>query len=586
LTTSTSHLIPAHGGELVQLIASAERSGELKAHSREWPSWDLSARQLCDLELLLSGGFSPLRGFMGRRDYEGVCHEMHLASGILWPMPSTLDVTEEFAKKLTPGSSKVALRDPEGVMLAVLHVEEVWQPDRKDEAKSVFGTTSPVHPGVDHLLNRSNPWYVGGKLEGLQHPTHYDFKTLRLSPAELRAEFSRVGWRRIVAFQTRNPMHRAHVELTFRAAKTVEANLLIHPSVGMTKPGDVDYFTRVRCYQLLLSKYPAGTVRLSLLPLAMRMGGPREAIWHALIRKNHGVTHFIVGRDHAGPGKDSDGKPFYGPYEAQELFKKHEPEIGVTMVPFSMMVYLEDKDCYVPDTEVPGGARVLNISGTELRDRLNEGREIPAWFTYPEVVRELRRSFPPRHKQGVTIFFTGLSGSGKSTVANVLLTKFLEMGGRPVTILDGDLVRKHLSSELGFSKEHRDINIRRIGYVASEITKNGGIAICAPIAPYDSVRKQVRSMIEPHGGFILVHMATPLEICEQRDRKGLYAKARAGIVKEFTGISDPYEAPKDAEVVIDTGELSAEESAQEIILHLEREGFIGVNTEVTVASAT
>jgi len=586
LTTSTSHLIPAHGGELVQLIASAERSGELKAHSREWPSWDLSARQLCDLELLLSGGFSPLRGFMGRRDYEGVCHEMHLASGILWPMPITLDVTEEFAKKLTPGSSKVALRDPEGVMLAVLHVEEVWQPDRKDEAKSVFGTTSPVHPGVDHLLNRSNPWYVGGKLEGLQHPTHYDFKTLRLSPAELRAEFSRVGWRRIVAFQTRNPMHRAHVELTFRAAKTVEANLLIHPSVGMTKPGDVDYFTRVRCYQLLLSKYPAGTVRLSLLPLAMRMGGPREAIWHALIRKNHGVTHFIVGRDHAGPGKDSDGKPFYGPYEAQELFKKHEPEIGVTMVPFSMMVYLEDKDCYVPDTEVPGGARVLNISGTELRDRLNEGREIPAWFTYPEVVRELRRSFPPRHKQGVTIFFTGLSGSGKSTVANVLLTKFLEMGGRPVTILDGDLVRKHLSSELGFSKEHRDINIRRIGYVASEITKNGGIAICAPIAPYDSVRKQVRSMIEPHGGFILVHMATPLEICEQRDRKGLYAKARAGIVKEFTGISDPYEAPSDAEVVIDTGELSAEESAQEIILHLEREGFIGVNTEVTVASAT
>jgi len=586
LTTSTSHLIPAHGGELVQLIASAERAAELKAHSREWPSWDLSARQLCDLELLLSGGFSPLRGFMGRRDYEGVCHEMHLASGILWPMPITLDVTEEFAKKLTPGSSSVALRDPEGVMVAVLHVEEVWQPDRKDEAKSVFGTTSTVHPGVDHLLNRSNPWYVGGKLEGLQNPTHYDFKTLRLTPAELRAEFSRVGWRRIVAFQTRNPMHRAHVELTFRAAKTVEANLLIHPSVGMTKPGDVDYFTRVRCYQLLLPKYPGGTARLSLLPLAMRMGGPREAIWHALIRKNHGVTHFIVGRDHAGPGKDSDGKPFYGPYEAQELFKKHEPEIGVTMVPFSMMVYLEDKDCYVPDNEVTSGARVLNISGTELRDRLNEGREIPAWFTYPEVVRELRRSFPPRHKQGVTIFFTGLSGSGKSTVANVLLTKFLEMGGRPVTILDGDLVRKHLSSELGFSKEHRDINIRRIGYVASEITKNGGIAICAPIAPYDSVRKQVRSMIEPHGGFILVHMATPLEICEGRDRKGLYAKARAGIVKEFTGISDPYEAPSDAEVVIDTGELSAEESAQEIILHLEREGFIGVNTEVTVASAT
>lgn len=582
--TSTDHLIPAHGGELVQLIATPERSAELKAHSREWLSWDVTARQLCDLELLLSGGFSPLRGFMNRADHEAVCHKMHLANGVIWPMPITLDVSEEFAKKLEPGVSKVALRDPEGVMIAVLNVEDVWQPDRKDEAKSVFGTTSAVHPGVDYLLNKSNPWYVGGRLEGLQLPTHYDFRILRLTPAELRAEFSRMGWRRVVAFQTRNPMHRAHVELTFRAAKTVEANLLIHPSVGMTKPGDVDYFTRVRCYQLLLSKYPPGTVKLSMLPLAMRMGGPREAMWHALIRKNHGVTHFVVGRDHAGPGKDSDGKPFYGPYEAQELFKKHENEIGVTMVPFSMMVYLEDEDRYVPDNEVPKGARVLNISGTELRARLNEGRDIPAWFTYPEVVRELRRSFPPRHKQGLTIFFTGLSGSGKSTIANVLLTKFLETGGRPVTILDGDIVRKHLSSELGFSKEHRDINIRRIGYVASEITKNGGIAICAPIAPYDAVRKQVRHMIEPYGGFILVHVATPLETCEQRDRKGLYAKARAGIVKEFTGISDPYEVPADAEVVINTAELSAEEAAQEIILHLEREGFIGVSPEPVMSA--
>ena len=552
-------------------------ASELKAQSREWPSWDLTARQICDLELLLNGGFSPLRGFMSRQDYEGVCCNMRLESGMLWPMPITLDVSEEFAKSLTPGSSKVALRDAEGVMLAVLHVEEVWQPDRKSEAEMVFRTTSTAHPGVDYLLNKSNPWYVGGRIEGVQPPPHYDFRSWRLTPAELRAEFTRLGWRRVVAFQTRNPMHRAHVELTFRAAKQVEANLLIHPSVGMTKPGDVDYFTRVRCYQLLLSKYPHGTVTLALLPLAMRMGGPREAIWHGIIRKNHGCTHFIVGRDHAGPGNDVDGKPFYGPYEAQQLFRKHQTDIGVTMVPFNMMVYLEDQDRYVPDNEVPDGARVLNISGTQLRQRLNEGRDIPSWFTYPEVVSELRRSFPPRHKQGLTIFFTGLSGSGKSTIANILLTKFLEVGGRPVTILDGDLVRKHLSSELGFSKEHRDINIRRIGYVASEITKNGGIAICAPIAPYDATRRHVRQLIEPFGGFILVHVATPVEVCEQRDRKGLYAKARAGILKEFTGISDPYEEPKDAEVVIDTTELAPEEAAQEIILHLEREGFIGVN---------
>ncbi len=580
MTASTSHIIAPHGGELVNLVAQPDRAQELKAHSREWPSWDLTPRQICDLELLLSGGFSPLHGFMNKTDYEGVCHNMHLASGVIWPMPITLDVKEEFAKTLTPGTSKIALRDGEGVMVAVLHVEEVWQPDRQAEAKSVFGTTSTVHPGVSYLLKNSNPWYVGGRIEGLQLPSHYDFKSLRLTPAEVRAEFARMGWRRVVAFQTRNPMHRAHVELTFRAAKDVEANLLINPSVGMTKPGDVDYFTRVRCYQLLLAKYPAGTVKLSLLPLAMRMGGPREAIWHALIRKNHGVTHFIVGRDHAGPGNDADGKPFYGPYDAQQLFKKHESEIGVTMVPFNMMVYLEDQDKYVPDNEVTKGQRTLNISGTELRQRLNEGRDIPGWFTYPEVVQELRRSFPPRHKQGLTIFFTGLSGSGKSTIANVLLTKFLETGGRPVTILDGDLVRKHLSSELGFSKEHRDINIRRIGYVASEITKNGGIAVCAPIAPYDATRKAVREMIEPVGGFVLVHIATTVETCEQRDRKGLYAKARAGILKEFTGISDPYEEPKDAEVTINTADLSAEEAAQEIILHLEREGFIGVNGAV------
>jgi sulfate adenylyltransferase len=554
-----------------------ERAAELKSHSKEWPSWDLTARQLCDLELLMSGGFSPLSGFMNRADYEGVCHNMRLANGALWPMPIALDVAEEFAKKLTAGSSKVALRDPEGVMLAVLHVEDVWQPDRKAEAQAVFNSTSSAHPGSDYAINKANPWYIGGKVEGLQAPSHYDFRNLRLTPAELRAEFARLGWTTIVAFQTRNPMHRAHVELTMRAAKQVEANLLIHPSVGMTKPGDVDYFVRTRCYQLLLPKYPHGTVTLSMLPLAMRMGGPREAIWHGLIRKNHGCTHFIVGRDHAGPGKDKDGKPFYGPYDAQELFKKHQAEMGVKMVPFQMMVYLQNEDRYVPADEVPQGAKVLDISGTELRARLNEGREIPPWFTYPEVVKELRRSYPPRDKQGVTIFFTGLSGSGKSTIANALVNKFLETGGRPVTLLDGDLVRKHLSSELGFSKEHRDINIRRIGYVASEITKNGGIAICAPIAPYETTRQAVRQMIEPFGGFILVHVATSIEVCEQRDRKGLYAKARAGIVKEFTGISDPYEVPSKAEVVIDTAKLSPEEAAQQILLHLEREGFVGAN---------
>lgn len=577
IPSKTSHLVQPHGGELINLILDREAAAETKAESRDFPSWDLTPRQICDLEMLLNGGFSPLTGFMNKAEYESVCSDMKLSSGFLWPMPITLDVTEAFAKTLKSGSSKIALRDAEGVMIAILHVEDVWQPDRQAEGKAVFKSTSAAHPGVAYLMNRSNPWYVGGRLEGLQLPSHYDFKGLRLTPAELRADFANLGWRRIVAFQTRNPMHRAHVELTFRAAKQVEASLLIHPVVGMTKPGDVDYFTRVRCYQLLVGKYPAGTAKLALVPFAMRMGGPREAIWHALIRKNYGCTHLIIGRDHAGPGKDTDGKPFYGPYEAQELFAKHQEQIGVTQVPFQMMVYLEDKDKYFPADEVPKDARVLNISGTELRSRLNEGGDIPSWFTYPEVATELRRSFPPRAKQGFTIFFSGLSGAGKSTIANVLMTKFLEVGGRPVTMLDGDLVRKHLSSELGFSKEHRDINIRRIGYVASEITKNGGIAICAPIAPYDATRKDVRALIEPVGGFILVHLSTSVDVCERRDRKGLYAKARAGILKEFTGISDPYEEPTDAELHINTAELSPEEAAQEIVLHLEKEGFIGMN---------
>jgi sulfate adenylyltransferase len=566
-------LIEPHGGTLVDLMVARERAEELKTASRDWPSLDLDARQLCDLELLLNGGFSPLTGFMTRADYDPVVEDMRLADGTLWPIPITLDVDATVAEGLGEGAT-LALRDAEGVMVAALHVEDVWQADREHEAREVFGSTHPEHPGVAHLLERTKPWYVGGRLEGVAAPHHYDFKTLRMSPAELRARFERRGWRRIVAFQTRNPMHRAHLELTVRAAKEAQANLLVHPVVGMTKPGDVDHYTRVRAYEAIMDRYPTNTAELSLLPLAMRMAGPREAVWHAIIRKNHGATHFIVGRDHAGPGSDSEGNPFYGPYDAQELLSEFEEELGVQMVPFKMMVYLPDQDRYQPVDQVAEGTRTLSISGTELRERLQDGREIPEWFTFPAVAEELRRTHPPRSKQGFTVFFTGLSGSGKSTIANVLRVKLLEMGGRPVTLLDGDLVRKHLSSELGFSKEHRDLNIQRIGYVASEITKNGGIAICAPIAPYDEVRKRVREMVEPLGGFTLVHVDTPLEVCEQRDRKGLYAKARAGIIKEFTGISDPYEAPADAELVLDTTELSPDQAAQRVILHLEHEGFI------------
>jgi sulfate adenylyltransferase len=566
-------MIAPHGGTLKNLVVDASRAAELQADSKNWKSWDLTPRQLCDLELLMNGGFSPLTGFMSRADYDAVCQTMRLANGTLWPMPITLDVPEATASAVKVGET-LALRDPEGVMLAALHVEDVWQPDRSAEAQSVYGTTNPEHPGAAAVLSRTHPWYVGGRIEGLQLPVHYDFQSLRLTPAQLRTEFESRGWTRVVAFQTRNPLHRAHQELTLRAAEEAGAKLLIHPVVGMTKPGDVDHYTRVRCYQALMSTYPADAAKLSLLPLAMRMGGPREAVWHAIIRKNYGCTHFIVGRDHAGPGKDSSGKPFYGPYDAQELLRKFEDELDIRMVPFRNMVYVKNVDRYFPDDEVPAGAEVLDLSGTELRRRLMTGAEIPSWFSFPAVVEELRATHPPRIDQGLTVFFTGLSGSGKSTIANALLVKLLEAGGRSVSMLDGDLVRKNLSSELGFSKEHRDINIRRIGYVASEVTKHGGIAICAPIAPYNSIRQEVRQMIEPLGGFILVYVATSLDECERRDRKGLYAKARAGILQQFTGISDPYEEPADASIVIQTEQCTPDEAAEQVIVYLRQEGYL------------
>jgi sulfate adenylyltransferase len=460
------------------------------------------------------------------------------------------------------------------MVVAILTVESMWRPDFAEEAALVLGTTCDQHPGVFQLFHETSPVYLGGRLEGLEVPPQHTFQPLRYSPLELRHEFKKRGWKKVVAFQTRNPMHQAHVELTKMAASQVEANLLLHPVVGQTRPGDVDYYARVRCYREVLKHYPEQTTMLSLLPLAMRMAGPREALWHGLIRKNYGCTHFIVGRSHADPGNVDNGGPVYDPYEAQELFRKHEEEMGITLVPFSEMVYVEELAQYMERSRVPESARILSLSGTEFRRRLREGLEMPSWFSYPEVVRELRRTFPPRTEQGFTVFFTGLSGSGKSTIANILLAKLMEINHRPVTLLDGDIVRKNLSSELGFSKEHRNLNVERIGYVASEITKNRGIAICAPIAPYAALRRKVRETITLYGGFIEVFVSTPIEICEMRDRKGLYAKARAGLVKGFTGIDDPYEAPEHPDVALDTSTMSADEAAQGILLYLEKEGYV------------
>ena len=562
-----------HGGTLKELYLTESTAEKEKIVARDYPSWNLTARQLCDLELLLNGAFSPLDGYLNRVEYEQVLATMRLPGGIIWPIPINLDVTREFAASLKEGDH-IALRDPEGVLIATMEVGDRWEPDKIAEARSVFGTDDEHHPGVHYLKHRAGSVYLGGKLRGVEPSMHYDFKILRDSPAELRGRFRKLGWRKVVAFQTRNPMHRAHQELTFRAARECEANLLLHPVVGMTRPGDIDHYTRVRCYEHMLKHYPEQTTALSLLNLAMRMAGPKEALWHAIIRKNYGCTHFIVGRDHAGPGAAQNGDSYYEPYAAQQLLREHEKELEVTLVPFREMVYVAQKAQYLPEDEITPDMTAVKVSGTEFRRRLREGLEIPDWFSYPEIIDELRKAHPPKHLQGFTVFFTGLSGSGKSTIANALLVKLLEVGLRRVTLLDGDVVRKHLSSELGFSREHRDINILRIGYVASEIAKYGGVAICAPIAPYAATRRQVREMVEASGGFVEIHVATPLEVCEARDRKGLYAKARAGTLKEFTGISDPYEEPQNPEMRIDTRSLSPDLAAHRILVKLESLGYI------------
>jgi sulfate adenylyltransferase len=573
--------ISPYGGTLVDLVKKGQDLVELKKRAVYLPSLTLTHRQLCDIELLLNGGFSPLTQFMDRKTYDKVVEEMRLPNGLLWTMPITLDVSQQKVQALLKDntSKEIALRDEEGSLLAVMKVEDVWQPDKQKEALAVLGTTDTLHPGVAYLLQEAGDTYIAGTLEGAQVPVHYDYLESRRTPVQCREEFVRKGWTKIVGFQTRNPMHRAHRELTYRATLVDEGdgvpiNLFLHPVVGMTKPGDVDYHTRVKCYQSILGTFPQGTAMLSLNPLAMRMGGPREVIWHAIIRRNFGCTHFIVGRDHAGPGDDASGKPFYDPYAAQEIALKHQGELGVKILPFQMMVYVPSKKEYYPVDQVPTGEETANISGTKLRYLLRTGGAIPEWFTYPEVAKILRTSYPPRLQQGFTVFFTGLSGAGKSTLANALSIILLEEASRLVSLLDGDHVRAHLSSELGFSKEHRDLNVRRIGYVASEITKCRGVAICAPIAPYEESRRAVRKMIEEYGGFIEVHVSTPIEVCEQRDKKGLYAKARSGQLRNFTGIDDPYEVPIKPELRIDTTGLTVKQAVDSIMDYLRKEGYL------------
>jgi len=562
-----------YGGAPIQLIVNEERATTLKEISLNLPDIILNDRQLCDLELLATGVFSPLDGFMTRSDYESVLDRMRLQSNVLWPIPICLGISDTKARTLEVGQS-VTLRDHEGFLLAIMHIEDMWPVDREKEASLIYGTTNIKHQGVKYLLNVEGDYYIGGKLEVLSTPLHFDFKQLRMTPQEVRRVYQKLKWKRILGFQTRNPIQRIQFEMTVKAMREAKANLLLLPITGMTKPGDFDHYTRVRCYRAVTRHYPPDSFVLNLLPLSMRLAGPREALLHAIIAKNYGCTHFIVGRDHASPGTDVNGKPFYESHAAQKLTAEHSEDIGVTIIPFEELVYLPFEDEYRSADQIFEGEQYISFSSSDIRERIRTGRRIPEWATFKEVVDELKKAYPSPDKQGFTIFLTGLSGAGKSTIAKVLYARFLEIGDRPVTLLDGDIVRRNLSSQLSFSKEDRDINVRRIGFVAGEITKNRGIAICAPIAPYNGTRAEIRNAIENYGGFIEVHVSTPIEVCEKRDRKGMYVKARAGLIKGFTGVDDPYEIPESPEVRIDTADLSPDEAAQEILLFLGQKGYI------------
>uniref|UniRef100_A0A7S4NQB7 Sulfate adenylyltransferase n=1 Tax=Paramoeba aestuarina TaxID=180227 RepID=A0A7S4NQB7_9EUKA len=570
-------------GKPEELLVTGPALDKLKEEAKDLPTITLTPRQLCDVEMLLNGGFSPLEGFLNEDDYKSVVENTRLTNGKVWPMPITLDVSEETSKQHKVGD-RISLRDEYGNALAILTVGSIYTPDKARESEMVFGSPDDqCHPSIEYIYNQAGAVYMGGKLEGISLPNHYDFTDLRMTPAETRAAFRKAGYVRVVAFQTRNPMHRSHRELTLRAARDAKANVFIHPVVGMTKPGDVDYFTRVRVYLELLKTYPPGMTALGLLPLAMRMAGPREALWHALIRQNYGATHFVIGRDHAGPGKNKNGDNFYGDYDAQNLVRSFESELRIKILTYNHMVYVEERGEYFEIDKVPEGCSIKSISGTELRRRLQKGIDIPPWFSFPNVVKVLRASYPPRHKQGFTVFFTGFSGSGKSTIASALSVAFLEDGRRPVTTLDGDEFRRHLSSNLGYSQEDRNTSIKRVSYVASHITKSRAIAIVCAISPYEESRAYAKRTIEASGGgFVLVHISTPIEVCEARDSKGLYKKARSGELKGLTGIDDPYEVPANADIVIDASKVSVRQSVHEIILHLEQAGYLSSNAESAI----
>jgi len=564
-----------YGEQSITQILSQDKSEQLKKEIPVNCNVALSQRQLCDLEMILNGAMNPLNGFMDEKNYNSVLENFSLNSSLMWSLPITLDVSKEQLDGFD-GADQVGLCDGEGFMLAIMDVTSVWKANKENEALKIYATKDASHPGVKYLLNEVKEYYIGGEVRGIQLPTHYDFESLRHTPESIRSEFQRWGWDKVVAFHTSKPMHRVHYELTTQAAKSLGANLLIQPVSGVGKPGDLAYYSRVHCYQAIIKHYPKYLAALSLVPQAMRMAGPREAIHNMIVRQNYGCSHFIMGPEHASPpGARAGGQRFYEMYSAQTLVEEFQDKLDVKMFPVEEMGYSMGRGAYIScKTAQAENEETQRFTEKEFNRALEHDQPVPDWYSYPDVIAELSKVQLSRKHNGLTLFFTGLSGSGKSTLAKLVYARFIEQGDRPVTLLDGDVVRMNLSSELTFSKEHRDLNVKRIGYVASEITKNRGVAICAPIAPYEKTRESVRESIEEYGAFIEIHVATPLEVCEGRDRKGMYAKARKGIIKHFTGISDPYEIPKSPEIRIDTTGSTPVECAQRIMLQLFKEGYI------------
>ena len=530
--------------------------------------YTLTPRQLCDLELLLDGSFAPLTGYLTQKDYQSVLDNMTLSTGELWPMPINFQVPSKDVPNLR-NQKTITLRDQNLTPVARLHIEDIYEPNLHEECEKVFGTTDTNHPYVKILLSNPDVYYVGGRVEQITPIPHYDFQDLRNTPAQIKDFKQKNNWSHMLGFQTRNPMHNCHYELSRYALRKAEENiartttppatspttsptlgLLLQPIVGVTQDCDINYHTRVKCYRHILARYPdPSKVKLSLLPLSMRMGGPREALWHSLIRQNYGCEYFVVGRDHAGPSsKTKEGNSFYGPYDAHDLLAKVESQLTIKVIKSVLIVHVNETNTYHPIDEVPQNHTTSNLSGTELRRRLRNNEPIPSWFTMPEIANELKLS---EARKGVCYYLVGLSGAGKSTIANALRERLLEtQQASNITILDGDVIRTNLSKGLGFSREDRSTNVRRIGYVASTIVKHGGICICSNIAPYEDDRQYNRDIISQHGRYVEVYVNTSLEVCEERDVKGLYKKVRAGIIPTFTGISDPFETPENPTVTV------------------------------------